>query len=84
MSTYTYAQAHQSLHCSTLRQVPKSNGRIPLICSFVISKSILLDLNYAKIYKAAILYHIMFTFDMLNINLILSAPKFHSKTNVSN
>ena len=36
-STYTYAQAHLSLHCSTLRQIPKSNGLIPLICSFVSS-----------------------------------------------
>ena len=38
-STHTYAQAHLSLHCSTMRQVPKSNGLIPLICSFVTSKS---------------------------------------------
>ena len=36
-STYTYAQAHLSHHCSTLRQIPKSNGLIPLICSFVSS-----------------------------------------------
>ena len=48
-STYTYAQAHLSLHCSTLRQVSKSNGINPMICSFVTSKSILFDLNYAKI-----------------------------------
>ena len=48
-STYTYAQAHMSLHRATLRQVPKSNWLIPLICSFVTSKSILFDLNYAKI-----------------------------------
>ena len=48
-SIYTYTQAHMSLHCSTLRQVPKSNGLILLICSFVASKSILFDLNYAKI-----------------------------------
>ena len=48
-STYTYAQAHLSLNCSTLRQVPRSNGIIPLICSFVTSKSILFDLNYARI-----------------------------------
>ena len=49
-STYTYTQAHPSLHCSTLRQIPKSNGLIPLICSFVTSKSILFDLKYAKNY----------------------------------
>ena len=49
-STHTYAQAHLSLHCSTLRQVPKSNGLIPLICSFVTSKSILFDLNYVNNY----------------------------------
>ena len=79
-STYTYAQAHLSLHCATLRQVPKSNGLIPLICSFVTSKSILFDLNYAKI---TIVSSIMFIFDMLNINLILSATKFHCKTNGS-
>ena len=79
-STYTYAQAHLSLHCATLRQVPKSNGVIPLICSFVTSKSILFDLNYAKI---IIVSSIMFIFDMLNINLILSATKFHCKTNGS-
>ena len=48
-STYTYAQAHLSLHCSTLRQVSKSNGIIPVICSFITSKSILFDLNYANI-----------------------------------
>ena len=39
-STYTYAQAHLSLRCSTLRLIPNSNGLIPLICSFVTSKSI--------------------------------------------
>ena len=78
-STYTYAQAHLSLHCTTLRQVPKSNGLIPLIC-FVTSESILFDLNYAKI---IVVSTIMFTFDMLNINLILSATKFHFKTNGS-
>ena len=49
-STYTYAQAHLSLHCSTLRQVPNSNGLIPLICSFVTGTSISFDLNYAKIF----------------------------------
>ena len=48
-STYKYAQAHLSLHCSTLRQVPKSNGLIPLICSFFTSPSNLFGLNYAKI-----------------------------------
>ena len=48
-STYTYAQAHLSLDCSTLGQVPKSNRLISLICSFVTSTSILFDLNYAKI-----------------------------------
>ena len=50
VSTYIYAQAHLSLHCSTVRQVPKSNGLIPLICSFVTSKFILFDLNYANNY----------------------------------
>ena len=64
-STYTYAQAHLSLHCSTLRQVPKSNGFIPLICSFVTSISILFDLNYAKIIIGCnFVSTIMFTFDM--------------------
>ena len=42
-------QAHLRLQCSTLRQVPKSNGFIPLICYFVTGKSSLFDLNYAKI-----------------------------------
>ena len=79
-STYTYAQAQLSLHCATLRQVPKSSGLIPLICSFVTSKSILFDLNSAKI---IIVSSIMFIFDMLNINLILSATKFRCKTNGS-
>ena len=80
-STYTYAQANPSLHWATLRQVPKSNGLNPLICSFVTSKSKLFDLNYAKI---TIVSTIMLTFDMLNVNLILSATKFHCKTNGSN
>ena len=48
-STHTYAQAHLSLHCSTLGQVPKPNGLISLICSFVTSTSILFDLNYARL-----------------------------------
>ena len=79
--TYTHAQTCLSLHCATLRQVPKSNGLIPLICSFVTSKSSLFDLNHANI---IIVSTIMFTFDMLNINFILSATKFHCKTNGSN
>ena len=37
-STYTYAHARLGLHCSTLRQVLKSNGLAPLINSFVNSK----------------------------------------------
>ena len=45
-STDTYAQAHLNLHCSTLLQVAKSNVLIPLVCSFVTSKSILFDLNH--------------------------------------
>ena len=49
-SSYTYAQAHLSLHCSIMRQVPKLNGLIPLFCSFVTSKSILFDLDYSKNY----------------------------------
>ena len=80
-STYTYAQAHVSLHCSTLRKVPKSNGLIPLIRSFVTSKSIL---NYANIiFRLQFVSTIMFAFDMLSMNLILSATKCRFKTNVS-
>ena len=48
-SIYPYAQAHLSLHCSTVQQVPRSDGIIPSIFSFVTSKSILFDLNHAKI-----------------------------------
>ena len=45
-STYTHARL--SLHCSTLRQVPKSYRLAPLFYSFVTSKSILFNLKYAK------------------------------------
>ena len=49
-SNYSYAQTHLGL------QVLKLNGLIPLIYSFVKSKSILFDLNYAKDYLAANVY----------------------------
>ena len=38
-STYTYEHARLSNHCSTLRQVPKSNGLALLVYFFVTSKS---------------------------------------------
>ena len=49
-SNYSYAQAHLGL------QVLKSNRSILLIYSFVKSKYILIDLNYAKNYLAANVY----------------------------
>ena len=54
-SSYTYAHARLSQHCSTLRQVPKYNGLALLINFFVTSKStavFCLIWNMHPVYKA--------------------------------